>query len=70
MSVNFDIEKLVPVNHLTSRSDKHLTSPYNIHTLSSKQVIRVLKTYQVEVDLTSNSCDLVTRKCVAARGEN
>lgn len=49
MSVNFDIEKLVPVNHLTSRSDKHLTSPYNIHTLSSKQVIRVLNPYQVEV---------------------
>ena len=49
MSVNFDIEKLVPVNHLTSRSDKHLTSPYNIHKLSSKQVIRVLKTYHVEV---------------------
>ena len=45
MSVNFDIEKLVPVNHLTSRSDKHLTYPYNIHKLSSKQVMRVLKTY-------------------------
>ena len=49
MSVNFDIEKLVPVNHLTPRNDIHLTSPYNIHTLSSKQVIRVLKTYHVEV---------------------
>ena len=28
---------------LTSRSDYHLTSLYNIHTLSSKQVMRILK---------------------------
>ena len=30
-------------NPLTPRGDKHLTSPYNIRTLSSKQVIRKLK---------------------------
>ena len=73
MSVNFDIEKLVPVNHLTSRSDKHfLTSPYNIHTLSSKQVIRVLKTYQVEVVSWSNIKFLwlsYKEMCSSQRGE-
>ena len=31
------------VNLLTPGSDKHTTSPYNIHTLSSKQVMRILK---------------------------
>ena len=72
MSVNFDIEKLVPVNHLTSRSDKHLTSPYNIHKLSSKQVMRVLKTYQVEVVSWSNIKFLwlsYKEMCSSQRGE-
>ena len=31
------------LNPLTLRSDKHVTSPYNIHALSSKQVMRILK---------------------------
>ena len=33
------------INPLTPRSDQHETSPhmYNIHTLSSKQVMRILK---------------------------
>ena len=31
------------VHPLTPRSDKHITSPYNIHTSSSKVVIRKLK---------------------------
>ena len=72
MSVNFDIEKLVPVNHLTSRSDKHLTSPYNIHTLSSKQVIRVLNPYQVEVVSWTNIKFLwlsYKEMCSSQRGE-
>ena len=30
-------------NPLTPRSDSHVTSPYNIHPLSNKQVMRVLK---------------------------
>ena len=30
-------------NPLTPGSDKHVTSPYNIYTLSSKQVVRLLK---------------------------
>ena len=34
---------------LTPRSDWHVTSPYNIHTLLSKQVMRILKLRQVEV---------------------
>ena len=31
------------LNSLTPRSDSHVTSPYNIHPLSSKQVMRILK---------------------------
>ena len=72
MSVNFNVEKLVPVNRLTSRSDKHLTSPYNIHTLSSKQVIRVLNPYQVEVVSWSNIKFLwlsYKEMCSSQRGE-
>ena len=34
---------MVDSNPLTLISDKHITSPYNIHTLSSKQVMRILK---------------------------
>ena len=37
--LNFDIQ----YNPLTPRSDWHVTSPWNIHTLSSKQVMRILK---------------------------
>ena len=31
------------LNRLTPRSDEHKTSPYNIHTLFSKQVMRIFK---------------------------
>ena len=31
------------LNPLTPRSDLHVTSPYNIHTLSNKEVMRILK---------------------------
>ena len=31
------------INPSTSRSDQHETSPYNILTLSSKQVMRIFK---------------------------
>ena len=37
------------VDPLTSRSDYHKTSPYNTHTLSSKEQIRIPKIYQIEV---------------------
>ena len=45
------------VNPLTPRSDWHATSPYNIHTLSSKQVMRILKLIRRSfyLDLTPNS---------------
>ena len=42
-------EVLHITNPLTPRSDKHVTSPYNIYTLSSKQVVRLhyeLKTHE------------------------
>ena len=37
------------VDPLTSRSDYHKTSPFNIHTLFSKEQIRIPKIYQIEV---------------------
>ena len=41
---------------LTPRSDQHVTSPCNIHTLSSKQVMRILKLIEYKLlDLTPNS---------------
>ena len=35
--------KSLTLHPLTFRSDYHVTSPYNIHTLSSKKVTRTLK---------------------------
>ena len=32
-----------PFNPLTPRSDQHVTSPDNLQTLSSEQVMRILK---------------------------
>ena len=44
-------------NPLTSRNDKHVTSPDKIHTLSSKQVMRIntqtYHIYHIEVVLGS-----------------
>ena len=34
---------------LTPRSDKHVTSPYSIRTLFSKQVMRILKLIKYKV---------------------
>ena len=34
---------LIVVNPLTPISDKHVTSPDNIHTLSGQHVVRILK---------------------------
>ena len=31
------------INPLTPRSVEHVTSPYNIHTLSRKEMLRILK---------------------------
>ena len=37
------------VKLLTPRSDQNVTSPHSIHTLPSKQIMRILKTNQVEL---------------------
>ena len=34
---------LKPFDPLTPRSDEHANSPYNIHTLYSKQIMRIIK---------------------------
>ena len=43
------ILQIISFNPLTPRSDKNVTSPYNIHTLLSKQVMRIFKLRRVEV---------------------
>ena len=60
------------LNPLTlGRSNLLVTSPYNIHTLPSQQVMRILRlTGSCYLDLTPNSHNLFMRKCVAVRGEN
>lgn len=40
------------LNPLTPKSDSYVTSPYNIHTLSRKQVMRT-QNYQLEVVILS-----------------
>ena len=37
------LERAFMFNPVTPRSDLHATSPNNIHTLSNKQVMRLLK---------------------------
>ena len=36
-------------NPLTPKNDQIVTSPYNIHTVSCKQVLRVLKLIEVDI---------------------
>ena len=63
-----------PLTPLTPRIDQHVTSPYNIPILFSKQVMRILKLIRYKIsyclDWTRNSHNQFTGKCVAARGEN
>ena len=49
-----------PINPLTPRSDSHVTSPCNIHTLSSRQVMRILKLREVEFVFLIYHQNLVT----------
>ena len=49
-----------PINPLTPRDDYHVTSPCNIHTLSSKQVVRILKLREVEFVILIYHQNLVT----------
>ena len=60
------------LNPLTSGSDKNANSSYNIHTLSSKQMVKILKLKKLSCccKLTPNSHNQLTRKCVAAGRAN
>ena len=40
---------MVTLNPLTLRGDSRVTSPYNIHPISSKWVTRILQIYQAVV---------------------
>ena len=49
------IEGLISINPLTPRSDKNITSPHNVHTLSSKQVTRIFKLIRLKLLSGSNT---------------
>ena len=59
-------------NTSTSGSDENANSSYNIHTLSSKQMVKILKLKKLSCccKLTPNSHNQLTRKCVAAGRAN
>ena len=60
------------LNPLTSGSDENANSSYNIHTLSRKQMVKMLKLIKLSCccKLTPNSHNQLTRKCVAAGRAN
>ena len=57
---------------LTPRGDLRVISSCNLHTLTRKLVMIILKLIRLKLyfDLTPNSHNQFTRKCVAARGGN
>ena len=57
---------------LTPRGDKHVNSPYSIHTLSGKKVMRIsnLLGRSCFLERTPNSCYLYTRKSVTDKRKN
>ena len=65
-----EIEQVIifSTNPFTSGSDSHVISSYNIQQTGDENT----EMYIVEVglDLTSNSCNLCTRKCEAVRGKS
>ena len=65
-----EIEQVIifSTNPFTSGSDSHVISPYNIQQTGDE--ITEMYIVEVDLDLTSNSCNLCTRKCEAARGES
>ena len=48
-------EGLISINPLTPRSDKNITSPHDVHTLSSKQVMRIFKLIRLKLLSGSNT---------------
>ena len=69
-------QSLFQFNPFTPRRDKHVTSPYNILTISLHYPANGLWEYtnwsgrSCYLDLTPNSCHYFTWKCIAAGGEN
>ena len=63
---------VIIANPLTPSGDLLVTSPYNIHTLFSKgwREYSILSGRSCYLDLTLNSLNQFTRKCVEARREN
>ena len=62
----------VSIIFLTPRGDKHVNSPYSIHTLSGKKVMRIsnLLGRSCFLERTPNSCYLYTRKSVTDKRKN
>ena len=48
-------EGLIFINPLTPRSDRNITSPHDVHTLSSKQVMRIFKLIRLKLLSGSNT---------------
>ena len=38
---------VISINPFTPKSDKHINSPYDFNTLSSRQVMRINENYQL-----------------------
>ena len=59
-------------NPFTPRSVQDLNSPYNCNTLSSRQVMRIKKiiNYGYCLDMTPNSQNWLTKKCIVISWEN
>ena len=51
-------------------TDQDRISPYNIHTISSRQVMRITKKYQLLVDLIPNSSNKNQKSCLPDSKEN
>ena len=62
--------KHLSINPLTPESVEFVTSPYNIHTLLSKQVMRIIKLVRHKLLLTTKFLLIITKKGVEAREEN
>ena len=58
------------LNPLTPKSDYHGTSPYDTCICSLFIQYPNLSDQSCYLNLTPNSCNLFTKKCVAAKGEN
>ena len=65
-----EIEQVIifSTNPFNPGGDSHVISPYNIQQTGDENTEMYI--VEVDLDLTSNSCNLCTRKCEAVRGKS